>query len=93
MTPISDCTPPWATRKPVFTSSMISSTPWRSQSSRASCTNSGRAEIAQQLPWIGSISMAAMLVAVAAEEVLEPLLVVHRRQVRERAEGLRDALE
>ncbi len=40
---------------------MMSSTPYLSQRSRAALTNSVVAEIAQQLPIIGSISMAPML--------------------------------
>jgi hypothetical protein len=71
-TPDSSCTPPRATRKPVMTSSKISSAPWRSQIARRPSRKPGTGSTMFMLPAIGS----TMMQAISAPSSAKPLDLV-----------------
>ena len=58
-TPKAPCAPPGETRKPVTTSSRISSVPARSVAARSACRNSGRNGTCPKLAPVGSRITAA----------------------------------
>ena len=80
--PYRPCAPRGCTRKPVITSSKMSTAPCRSQTARSPGRNPGRGMIRFMLPTIGSTMMHGDVVAVRRERGLHRVEVVVRQHDR-----------